>query len=138
LTGCFDHKIDAKGRLFIPSSLRRELGDVFHVTISDEDCLNAFSEESWGRLLEQTRAMPSRERRRMRVFFSNAARCELDSQGRFPLPQKLRDRIGLKKDVTVVGVGTFVQFWEPAAFKLIDEQESSPENIANIMDELDF
>jgi len=138
MTGCYDHKIDAKGRLFIPSSLRKELGDVFHVTISDEDCLNAFSEESWNRLLDQTRAMPSRERRRMRVFFSNAARCELDSQGRFPLPQKLRDRIGLKKDVSVVGVGTFVQFWEPEKFKLIDQQESSPENIASVMDELDF
>jgi len=138
MTGCFDHKIDAKGRLFIPSSLRKELGDIFHVTISDEDCLNAFSEESWTRLLEQTRAMKSSERRRMRVFFSNAARCELDSQGRFPLPQKLRDRVGLKKDVTVVGVGTFVQFWEPGKFKLIDEIESSPENIANVMDELDF
>jgi len=138
MTGNFEHKIDAKGRLFIPSSLRDELGEIFYVTISDEDCLNAFSENSWERFLEKTRARPISEQRKLRMLFSNAARCELDSQGRFPLPQKLRDRIGLKKDVMVVGAGTFVQFWEPDTYKHIAEQEATPENVASVMDELDF
>ncbi|MDR2568842.1 MAG: division/cell wall cluster transcriptional repressor MraZ [Oscillospiraceae bacterium] len=138
MTGSFEYKIDAKGRLFIPSSLRGELGEIFHVTISDEDCLNAFSKDSWERILGQNKEMSMRGKRRMRVFFSNAARCELDSQGRFLLPQKLRDRVGLQKNVTVVGAGTFVQLWDTEKFKLIDEEESTPENLADVMDELDF
>ncbi|MCL2820077.1 MAG: division/cell wall cluster transcriptional repressor MraZ [Oscillospiraceae bacterium] len=138
MTGIFDHKIDAKGRLFIPSSLREELGEIFYVTISDENCLNAFSNESWENFLEKNKLRPIREQRRFRMFFSNAAKCELDSQGRFPLPQRLRDRIGLQKDVTVVGAGTFVQFWEPETYKPIAELEAKPENIADVMDELDF
>jgi len=138
MTGNYDHKIDAKGRLFIPSNLRDELGEVFYVTISDENCLNAFSSESWSHFLEKNKARPIREQRRFRMLFSNASRCELDSQGRFPLPQKLRDRIGLTKDVTVVGAGTFVQFWEPEAYRQIAEQEATPENIAEVLDELDF
>jgi len=138
MNGCFDHKIDAKGRLFIPSTLRKELGEVFYVTISDENCLNAFSSNSWENFLEKNRARPISEQRRLRMLFSNAAKCELDSQGRFPLPQRLRDRIGLDKDVTVVGLGTFVQFWEPEAYKAIADLEADPENIAIVMDELDF
>ena len=138
MTGNFDHKIDAKGRLFIPSTLRDELGEVFYVTISDEDCLNAFSSGSWENFLEKNRARPIREQRRFRMFFSNASKCELDSQGRFPLSQKLRDRIGLKKDVTVVGAGTFVQLWEPETYRIVAEQEAKPENIAEVLDELDF
>ena len=138
MTGNFEHKIDAKGRLFIPSTLRDELGDVFHVTISVEDCLTAYSNESWDRFLEKVRAMPIRMQPKMRPFFSNAARCELDSQGRFLLPQKLRDRIGLNKNVTVVGAGTFVQFWDTETFKDVAEQESTPDNLADVMDELDF
>ena len=138
MTGNFEHKIDAKGRLFIPSTLRDELGDIFHVTISVEDCLTAYSNDSWDRFLEKVRAMPIRKQPKMRPFFSNAARCELDSQGRFLLPQKLRDRIGLQKDVTVVGSGTFVQFWDTEKFKLVAEQESTPDNLADVMDELDF
>ena len=138
MTNTYEHKIDAKGRLFIPSTLRKELGDVFHVTISVEDCLTAYSDDSWERFLDKVRAMPMRKQPKMRPFFSNAARCELDSQGRFLLPQKLRDRIGLKKEVTVVGAGTFVQFWDSDKFKLVDEQETTTENLADVLDELDF
>jgi len=138
MTNTYEHKIDAKGRLFIPSALRRELGDVFHVTISVENCLTAYSDDSWERFLDKVRAMPIRMQPKMRPFFSNAARCELDSQGRFLLPQKLRDRIGLGKDVTVVGAGTFVQFWDTEAFKRVDDQETTPENLADVLDELDF
>ena len=138
MTGNFEHKIDAKGRLFIPSSLRDELGEVFHVTISVENCLSAYSNESWERFLDKVRAMPIRQQPKMRPFFSNAARCELDSQGRFLLPQKLRDRIGLKKDVTVVGSGTFVQFWDTDTYKHVEELETTAENLAGVMDELDF
>jgi len=138
VTDTYEHKIDAKGRLFIPSTLRKELGDVFHVTISVEDCLTAYSNDSWERFLDKVRAMPIRKQPKMRPFFSNASRCELDSQGRFLLPQKLRDRIGLQKDVTVVGAGTFVQFWDTEAYRQVAEQESAPENLADVMDELDF
>ena len=138
MTGNYDHKIDAKGRLFIPSTLRDELGEVFHVTISVEDCLTAYSNDSWERFLEKVRAMPIRQQPKMRPFFSNAARCELDSQGRFLLPQRLRDRVGLQKDVTVVGCGTFVQFWDTEVYRQVAEQESTPENLAAVIDELDF
>jgi len=138
VTGNFEHKIDAKGRLFIPSSLRYELGEVFHVTISVEDCLTAYSNDSWERFLEKVRAMPIRQQPKMRPFFSNATRCELDSQGRFHLPQKLRDRIGLKKDVTIIGSGTFAQFWDTNTFKNVDENETTAENLSDVLDELDF
>ena len=33
MTGQYAHSIDAKGRLFIPAALRRELGQTFHVTM---------------------------------------------------------------------------------------------------------
>lgn len=138
MTGNFEHKIDTKGRLFIPASLREELGETFYVTISDEPCLNVFSSDGWNNLMEQINQRPMREKRKMRPFFSNAARCELDLQGRFLLPQKLRDRISLKKDVTIVGIGTMVQFWDSDTFAELNSVEASSENLADVMDELDF
>jgi len=138
MTGSYDHKIDDKGRLFIPSDIRRDLGEVFHVTVSFEDCLSAYSQEGWDRFVEKLNATPIRKQPKMRPFFANAARCELDKQGRFLLPQKLRDLKGLQKEVTVVGMGSVVQFWDSEKFKQINEQETSTENLANVMDELDF
>ena len=36
MTGQYAHNIDAKGRLFIPASLRRELGQTFHITVGQD------------------------------------------------------------------------------------------------------
>ena len=138
MTDTYEHKIDAKGRLFIPSGLRDDLGEVFYMIITDEECLTAYSNESWERFLDKARAMPMRQQRRMRPFFSNAAKCELDSQGRFMIPQRFRDRAKLKKDVTVVGLGTCIQLWDTETFRRINDQEATPENLADVMDELDF
>ena len=138
MTDSYNHKIDAKGRLFIPSGLRDEIGDIFYMIITDEECLTAYSRDSWERILDKARAMSMREQRRLRPFFSNAAKCELDSQGRFMVPQRLRDRAKLKKDVTIVGLGTCLQFWDTETYKPIAEQESTPENLAAVIDELDF
>ena len=138
MTGTYEHTIDAKGRIFIPSRLREELGDVFHVTISSEKCLSAYSNESWERITEKTKAMPKAKQAKIRPLFSHAAKCELDGQGRILLTQKLRDFAGLDKNVTVVGAGECVEFWDSDTWAEVDAIETTPENIAEVFMELDF
>ena len=138
MTDSFEHKIDAKGRLFIPSGLRRELGEEFHLIILNEECINAYSNEGWKRFIDKVESLPIRKQPKMRPIFANASKCELDSQGRFLLPQKLRDRVGITKDVTVVGVGALVQIWDTEKFNKINEQESTLESLNELLDELDF
>ncbi len=138
MTGSYQHSLDAKGRLFIPAKLREELGDVFYVTLSSEPCLSAYSEESWAAFMEKIKAMPYIKQKKMRPLFSHAAKCELDSQGRILLPQQLRDYAGLKKNVTVVGSGVSTEFWDTDRWNGIDGEETTPENIAAVFEELDF
>lgn len=134
----YEYKIDSKGRVFIPAPMREELGEVFHVTISDEECINAYSREGWERFQSKVKELPMSKQRLLRPYFSNAKKCELDSQGRFVLPQKLRDRVGIDKEVTVAGMGTLVQFWDTETFRHLNDEETKPENLAKVMDELDF
>jgi len=138
VTDCFEHKVDARGRVFIPSSLREELGESFHVIILNEDCINAYSDESWRRFMDKVESLSIRKQPKMRPIFANASKCELDSQGRFLLPQKLRERVGINKDVTVVGVGTLVQIWDTGKFNKVNEEESTLESLNALLDELDF
>ena len=138
MTGIYQHTIDAKGRLFIPSRLREELGDVFHVTISMEKCLSAYSSESWDRFMEKIKAMPKAKQIKMRPLFSHAAKCELDGQGRILLTRELRDFAGLKKSVAVVGAGECAEFWDSEEWASKDALETTPENIASVFMELDF
>ena len=138
MTGEYQHSLDNKGRLFIPAKLRDELGEVFYITISMDRCLCAYSSESWNTLSERVNAMPYVKQRRMRPLFAHASRCELDSQGRALIPQNLRDYAGFTKNVTVVGCNNHAELWDSAKWAEQHEIEMTPENIAAVMEELEF
>ena len=138
MTGEYRHSLDNKGRLFIPAKLREELGEVFYITLSMDRCLCVYSAESWQSFSEKVGAMPYVKQRRMRPLFAHAARCELDSQGRTIIPQNLRTYASLTKNVTVVGCNNHAELWDSEAWQSVYESESTPENIAAAMEELDF
>ena len=138
MTGEYQHTLDSKGRIFIPAKLRDELGDVFYVTLSMDRCLCVYSHENWRILSEKVSAMPYVKQRKMRPLFAHAARCELDGQGRVLIPQSLRAYAGLEKSVTVIGCNNHAELWDSEAWKAVYEEETTPENIAAAMEELEF
>ena len=138
MTGEYKHSFDAKGRIFIPSKLREEVGDTFYVTISMDKCLSLYSLSDWEHLSDKVNAMPYVKQRKMRPLFAYASKCDLDSQGRTLIPQNLRDFAGLTKNVTVVGCNNHVELWDSDTWAPIFLEESSPENIAAVMEELEF
>ncbi len=138
MTGEYTHYLDAKGRLAIPAKLRDELGDVFYVTLSVDKCLHAYNLESWKKFTDKVDSMSYMDQRKMRPLYAYAARCELDSQGRVLVPQKLRDYVGLRKSVTVVGNNNHAEFWDSDEWKKTQEIEMTPENILAVMQEVDF
>ncbi|MCD8088161.1 MAG: division/cell wall cluster transcriptional repressor MraZ [Oscillospiraceae bacterium] len=138
MTGEYHHSLDAKGRLFIPSRLREELGPEFYVTLSMDKCLCAYSAEQWQIFSDKVNAMPYVRQRAMRPLYAFASKCELDAQGRVLLPQNLRERAGLVKNVTVLGSNNHAEFWDSDEWDAIRDGEASPENIAAVMEALDF
>ncbi len=138
VTGTNQHTIDAKGRLAIPAKLREELGDTFYVTIGPDPCLTIYSNASWERLTARFDQLPYSKARALRPLFSNAVKCEPDSQGRILIPQKLRDYAHLKKDVSVIGVSSRAEIWDSATWQELERQELESGNMLAAMEELDF
>ncbi len=138
MTGEYTHSLDVKGRLSIPSRLRDELGNIFYVTLSMDKCLSAYSAESWKEFTDKVNSMSYKDQRRMRPLYAFAAKCELDSQGRVLIPQNLRDYAGLTKSVTVVGCNNHAEFWDTDAWNAQALIEMTPENIAAVMEGLNF
>ena len=138
MTGEFQHALDNKGRIFIPARLREELGQAVFVTLSMDRCLSVYSKENWDLFTGKVNALPYVRQRKMRPLFAYAVRCDLDAQGRILLPQNLRDWAGLVKNVTVVGCNNHAELWDSEAWAAICAEESQPENIAAVMEELDF
>lgn len=138
MTGQYQHSIDAKGRLFIPAKLREELGETFYVTIDVADpCLTMYSEEAWAELARKFEGLPySKSRAVQRLIYGNAVRCEPDAQGRVLLPQNLRARAKLEKDVTVVGVSRRAEIWNAETWNALETRELQAEDMASVMEEL--
>lgn len=134
MTGTYSHTLDAKGRLFIPARLRDELGDVFYVTLSGERCLNGYSEERWEEFRQKVRALTRSEQIAYRPLFSHAAKCELDAQGRILIPKELRDFVGLKKNVTIIGNNDIAEFWDTDTWNPKDDMEIQLENLQKLFE----
>ena len=114
--GKYKHTVDEKGRLFVPSKLREELGNTFYVTLGLDHCLSVYTESGWQAILDKYNALPIVQARKMRFLFANAAKCEPDKQGRFLIPAELRQYAGLSNEVTFIGQGGHAEIWDSAAY----------------------
>lgn len=136
MTGEYQHSIDAKGRLFIPAKLRDDLGEECYVTLSVDSCLSVYSTASWDAFRSKLDSLPLSVSRRMRTLFANTAKCELDAQGRILVPQKLRDLVGLKKNVTIIGFSNHAEIWDSEVYAKLESEELTLDNIAAAISEL--
>ena len=136
MTGQFSHSIDAKGRLFIPASLRKELGQTFHVTVGQDHCLSVYSDESWAAFMAKLKELSYNEVKKLRALFAYAADCEPDSQGRILIPAKLRDYAGLTKEVVVVGSFDRAEIWSAERWAAIEDEAFSTGALEQAMAEM--
>lgn len=110
----YNHTVDAKGRLIIPSKFRDVLGEEFVVSKGMDGCLFVYANDDWNAFEQKLTSLPliNKEARQFaRFFLAGAAQVELDKQGRILLPANLREFAGLDKDVVLVGVGSRIEIW---------------------------
>lgn len=134
----YNHTVDAKGRLIIPSKFREALGEEFVVSKGMDGCLFVYANEDWNAFEQKLTSLPliNKEARQFaRFFLAGAAQVELDKQGRILLPASLRDFAGLDKDVVLVGVGSRIEIWSKEKWENITDDEDM-DNIASAMEAL--
>ena len=97
--GEYQHNVDLKGRLIIPSKFREQLGDRVVVTKGLDGCLYLYSTEAWEAFLGKFGSMnllSPEDRKLKRYFVAGASECEFDKQGRILLPSSLRNAAGIE------------------------------------------
>ncbi len=139
--GRYEHAIDSKGRISIPSKFREilhEKCDDGLVITNYDHCLLAFPREEWiNRVEEKVKSLPllkKEARTFLRFFYSSGIDCPIDKLGRILIPQTLRDYANLQKEVILVGEGMKIEIWN----KLFWEEEfrKSQEGFEQIGDTL--
>ena len=95
--GEYNHTIDAKGRLIIPSRFRELLGEEFVLTRGLDGCLSIYPMDEWVAFEEKLRALPltNKDARTFsRFFVAGATTCQLDKQGRIYTDHGFCDLMG--------------------------------------------
>ena len=135
--GTFEHTIDKKGRLIIPSKFRMSFKEhyveKFYITTGLDKCLFMFTEEEWKRQESKFKTMPftnADARKFNRLYFSGASDVECDKQGRILIPKYLKDFADIKKDVMIIGISNRIEIWSKDKWR--DYYESSKQSFEDI------
>ena len=140
LMGEYNHSLDAKGRVILPSDFRVELGESFIITKGLDNCLFIYPQSEWEQLSVKLRQLPlakTEARAFVRFFFAGARQVELDKQGRFLIPATLRQHASLKRDAVLIGVSNRIEVWSKDEWlKYNEEITPSVSAIAETLAEL--
>ena len=113
--GEYNHTIDDKGRLTIPSRFRGELAAGLVVTRGFDQNLVIYPLTEWEKLAADIMSRPVSDtsvRDFRRRVFSGAIDLEPDRQGRILLPPYLRQFADIQNDVTLVGMYNYIELWQ--------------------------
>lgn len=142
--GTFEHTLDDKGRLSIPSRFRevmleKQVPERLVVTQGLDTCLFAYALDEWKKFEEKIVNRPlnrSDDRYFVRRLLAGAVDCPLDKQGRIGLPPALRQYAGLNREAVLVGVSNRIEIWSPERWNEYLEKGKSLEEIAEQIQEL--
>lgn len=116
--GEYNHSIDNKGRLILPSKIREvakaHFVEKFYITRGLDKCLFMFGEDEWRNVEQKFKSMSFTKqdsRKFNRFYFSGAVEIVADKQGRILVPNYLKDFAQIKRDVVVIGVSNRVEIW---------------------------
>jgi len=137
LLGQYEVKVGEKSRTALPKKLREVIGDKLIITLGYENSLIIVSEAGWKALLEGTEGRPFIEkpaRETQRYLLGGATFVELDSKGRFVIPDYLRRFAKIKGEVVFLGLSRYVELWDKEIWE--EYRQNLEKNIENISQKL--
>src|SRR5690606_32564197 len=125
LWGEYAHHLDDKGRLIIPARFRPQLVHGAILTRGLDRNLVIYPQDAWQAVTERLNQMPITHptaRALRRLLFSGAVELSLDRQGRMLIPGYFGMYAGLKAEVLIAGMETFLEMWESSGWRATLEE----------------
>lgn len=127
-TGTFEHTLDAKGRVSLPSKIRRSLPqtvktvlglDNASVLVFDPKAYKVWVDGFFPDGFNPRSASHVKLKQRLMAFSEDA---DIDSAGRIGISTKLRSIVGLEKDVTITGCDDHLEIVDRAKFSALEDE----------------
>lgn len=130
LIGTYECKVDSKGRLMVPASLKKQLNPVVEngfviKRAVFQPCLELYPLEEWNALMQKVSQLNRFNRKNndfIRRFTAGVKTLELDAAGRLLIPKDLMSFAGISKDIVISSSINIVELWDKAKYeKAIDD-----------------
>ena len=124
--GKIDAKLDAKGRVFVPSVFRKVLSEEERERVvvrmeANEKYLLVYPESVWNRqvveLQSKLNEWDPEDQMLLMQFVGDAEVLEFDAQGRVLLPKRLQMRMGLENEIVFVGMVDRIAMWNKSVYE---------------------
>lgn len=139
--GEFDCKLDAKGRMMIPSSLKKQLPEAEReglvINRGFEKHLVIYTKKEWDSITEELSKLNAYEKKSrdfIRYFTRGATELSLDSANRILFPKALMEYAGISGEVILSCVLNKIEVWAKDAYE--SQMDNEPENFANLAEEV--
>lgn len=139
--GEFDCKLDAKGRMMIPSGLKKQLPEAEReglvVNRGFEKNLILYTKAEWNSKLEELNKLnqfEEKNRKFIRYFNRGAMELTLDAAGRVLFPKSLLDYAGINGEVVLACQLNKIEVWARDAYDA--QLDDEPENFAKLAEEV--
>ena len=125
--GTFEHTLDSKNRLTVPSKFRTALSGKVVLVKGVDPCISLYPEQTYAQLTEAALAglnpFSPQARELKRMFYGNAMDTELDSAGRVMLPPRYLEHAAISgRDVIVTGAGDSLELWDREGWDRYDDE----------------
>ena len=120
LIGTYECKADAKGRLMLPSQLKKQLNSVLDEGFVlkravFQPCLELYPMSEWNKLMDKVNKLNRFVKKNndfIRRFTAGVKIVELDASGRLLVPKDLHSFAGISKEVVLSSAVNIVEIWD--------------------------
>lgn len=139
--GEFECKLDVKGRLMLPSGLRKQLDPAaqerFVLNRGFEKCLVLYPKNDWEMVSAEVNKLNQyvkKNREFIRYFYRGASELALDATGRILLPKRLLGYAGVEKKVVLFAYSNRIEIWDEETYNNLLTDE--PDEFADLAEEV--
>lgn len=132
LTGEFECKLDAKGRMTLPAALKRQLPEVEQeglvINRGFEKHLVFYTKSEWAKItakLAKLNRYKAKNRQFIRTFTRGHTELSLDAAGRVLLPKSLVEYAGIGSEVVLLCQFDQIEIWAKDAYSALWEAEDT-------------
>ena len=127
--GYYEHNLDDKGRLMIPSRLREGLvsGSPLYVLRGFDGCLAIYNESAFNKLyssLEEYNYNDKNARNYIRALLSSVTQLNVDKLGRIQIPVTILEKYKISRETAVIGVGDHFEIWDKKIYQEYEKNNS--------------